>query len=461
MSWSESMQDASFRGVRFDVINTRDSVERALAQHDYPYLDGADIEDMGAQPRSLQLTAMLWGDDYEARLQTLIQALDKRDAGDLIHPIFGSMPNMQVKVYQVNHEADNVDSCTLDIQFVQSKTGNPFFVNGYPTSQADAIFNRIQGMIDNANTLMESAIKPLRTARSLMSKAKSLATAALNMTTIFKGEVTGFISSTTDFINYPAAFFSDLQSTLSLKSASAQSSAGNKVGRYSSSAVTTTSTSSAASASQTALQTYAATPGLIMSDWSAVYAQAKSVEVLPTSLVTGEKEAPVAMPSRTTTADIAELIALTSLAVTIELTEQASAILSEDALTAYMTPDDVETIVNATRQSIQGTIDQHRTLYTPALSTISSSDLPLGLEYEPVIAALKDIALSLQSLGEAVINARPPLTKRTVNRVANLHLVAYEWYGDFSRADELQRLNPKLRDPNDLKPGDIINAYTE
>lgn len=459
MSWSESMQDASFRNVRFDVINTRDSVERALAQHEYPYLDGADIQDMGAQPRSLQLTAMLWGDDYESRLQTLLQALDKRDAGDLIHPIFGSMPNMQVKLYQVNHEADNVDACTIDIQFVQSKTGNPFFINGYPTSQADAIFNNIQGMIDNANTLIDSALKPLRTSRSLMSKAKSLATAALNMTTIFKSEVTGFTSSTTDFINYPAAFFSDLQSTLSLKSANSQSSAGKSVGSYST--ATPASTTSADTASQVALQTYAATPGLIMSDWSAVYAQAKGVATLPEDLVTGEKEAPVVMPSRTTTADIAELIALTSLAVTIELTEQASAILSEDTLTDYMTPDDVETIVNAARQSIQDTIDQHRTLYAPALSTISSSEQPLGLEYEPVISALKDIALSLQSLGEAVINARPPLTKRTVNRVANLHLIAYSWYGDFARAEELQRLNPKLRDPNDLKPGDIINAYSE
>lgn len=459
MSWSESMQDASFRNVRFDVINTRDSVERALAQHEYPYLDGADIQDMGAQPRSLQLTAMLWGDDYESRLQTLLQALDKRDAGDLIHPIFGSMPNMQVKLYQVNHEADNVDACTIDIQFVQSKTGNPFFINGYPTSQADAIFNNIQSMIDNANTLIDSALKPLRTARSLMSKAKSLATAALNMTTIFKSEVTGFTSSTTDFINYPAAFFSDLQSTLSLKSASSQSSTGKNVGRYST--ATPTSTASADNASQVALQTYAATPGLIMSDWSAVYAQAKGVASLPEDLVTGAKEAPVAMPSRTTTADIAELIALTSLAVTIELTEQASAILSEDTLTAYMTPDDVEKIVNAARQSIQDTIDQHRTLYAPALSTISSSEQPLGLEYEPVISALKDIALSLQALGEAVINARPPLIKRTVNRAANLHLIAYGWYGDFSRAEELLRLNPKLRDPNDLKPGDIINAYSE
>lgn len=437
MSWSENIQDATFRGVRFDVVNTRDSVERSLAQHEYPYLDGADIEDMGAQPRSLQLTAMLWGDVYETQLQSLIQALDKKGAGDLIHPIFGSMPNMQVKVYQVNHEADNVDACTLDIQFVQSKTGNPFFTTDYPASKADEIFNSIQGMIDDANSLIDDALKPLRTAKGLMSKAKALAITGLNMVTIFRGEITGFISSTTDFINYPAAFFSDLQSVLSIKSSTSKSSISNSTG------------------------TYAASPALVMSDWSASYAQAKDVAALPNTLITGEKEPPVNMPARATQNDIAELNTLTSLAVAIELTQEASAILSDDSLTASLSPDDVETITNAVRQAIEDSIEQHRTLYAPAMATISSSATPLGLKYEPVITSLKNIALAVQALAESVINERPPLIKRTVASAGNYHLLAHLWYGDFSRAAELQRLNPKLRDPNNLQPGDILNAYSE
>ncbi|WP_181240945.1 DNA circularization N-terminal domain-containing protein, partial [Enterobacter ludwigii] len=31
MSWEDSLQDASFRGVRFDVVNTRDSASRDIA----------------------------------------------------------------------------------------------------------------------------------------------------------------------------------------------------------------------------------------------------------------------------------------------------------------------------------------------------------------------------------------------------------------------------------------------
>lgn len=440
MSWSENMQDATFRGVRFDVVNTRDSVERSLAQHEYPYLDGADIEDLGAQPRSLQLTAILWGDVYETQLQSLIQALDKKGAGDLIHPIFGSMPNMQVKVYQVNHEAENVDACTLDIQFVQSKTGNPFFTTDYPTSKADEIFNSIQGMIDDTNSLIEDALKPLRTGKGLMSKAKALAITGLNMATIFRSEITGFISSTTDFINYPAAFFSDLQSVLSIKSSTSKSSVSNSGGSAGS---------------------YAASPALVMSDWSASSAQAKEVAALPNALITGEKEPPITMPARATQNDIAELSTLTSLAVAIELTQEASAILSDDTLTAYLSPDDVEAITNTVRQAIADSIEQHRSLYAPQMATISSSITPLGLKYEPVITSLKDIALAIQDLAEAVINLRPPLIKRTVTSAGNFHLLAHLWYGDFSRATELQRLNPKLRDPNGLMPGDILNAYSE
>jgi hypothetical protein len=34
--------------------------------------------------------------------------------------VFGSMPDMLCYVYQVNHEAENPDYCTVDLQFLQS-----------------------------------------------------------------------------------------------------------------------------------------------------------------------------------------------------------------------------------------------------------------------------------------------------------------------------------------------------
>ncbi|MFM3578034.1 DNA circularization N-terminal domain-containing protein, partial [Klebsiella pneumoniae subsp. ozaenae] len=45
MAWETDLQDASFRGVAFDIITTRDSVQRDIAQHEYPYRNGANIDD--------------------------------------------------------------------------------------------------------------------------------------------------------------------------------------------------------------------------------------------------------------------------------------------------------------------------------------------------------------------------------------------------------------------------------
>ncbi|HFQ7487436.1 DNA circularization N-terminal domain-containing protein, partial [Klebsiella quasipneumoniae subsp. quasipneumoniae] len=94
MAWETDLQDASFRGVAFDIITTRDSVQRDIAQHEYPYRNGANIDDLGGKPRSLQCQAVFFGDDYESRLQAFIAALDVRGSGELIHPVFGSMPDM-------------------------------------------------------------------------------------------------------------------------------------------------------------------------------------------------------------------------------------------------------------------------------------------------------------------------------------------------------------------------------
>ena len=44
MAWAYSLLSASFRDILFDVISSRDDVERAIVQHEYPYRDGAEVD---------------------------------------------------------------------------------------------------------------------------------------------------------------------------------------------------------------------------------------------------------------------------------------------------------------------------------------------------------------------------------------------------------------------------------
>ncbi|EKN3985976.1 multidrug DMT transporter permease [Yersinia enterocolitica] len=436
MSWSDSILDASFRGVRFDVVNARDSWSRDIAQHEYPYIDGADVQDMGRKARNIRLSALFWGDDYDSRLQSFIAELDKRGAGELIHPIYGSMPNMQVIECQVGHDAENVDYCTVELVFLESKTGNPFFSQDYPTAQADVIFNQVQSLMDAEQSLMDKVLAPLRDAKKLMSKSKALASAALNMLLIFRGEITGFVGSTMDFVQYPGAFISDLQSAVSLTSQNATSSGS--------------SVSAASAISQT---------NATMSDWGESHRQLTEIANLPTALVSGEKTAPVDMPAGVSVADIAELIAMVTIVVAGELAQDAADIFSNEDINSLLSPTEIERIANDTRQFIQTAIDQHRAQYADATQDVSSSPTALGIAWQPVVEGLKDIALAVQQLAANMITTRPPLIQRQVDSVSNLHLVAHRWYGDYRRAVELQRLNPQLRNPNNLKPGDVLYAY--
>ncbi|HDL8460169.1 TPA: DNA circularization N-terminal domain-containing protein [Yersinia enterocolitica] len=436
MSWSDSILDASFRGVRFDVVNARDSWSRDIAQHEYPYIDGADVQDMGRKARNIRLSALFWGDDYDSRLQSFIAELDKRGAGELIHPIYGSMPNMQVIECQVGHDAENVDYCTVELVFLESKTGNPFFSQDYPTAQADVIFNQVQSLMDAEQSLMDNALAPLRDAKKLMSKSKALASAALNMLLIFRGEITGFVGSTTDFVQYPGAFMSDLQSAVSLTSQNATSSGS--------------SVSAASAISQT---------NATMSDWGESHRQLTEIANLPTALVSGEKTAPVDMPAGVSVADVAELIAMVTIVVAGELALDAADIFSNEDINSLLSPTEIERIANDTRQFIQTAIDQHRAQYADATQEVSSSPTALGIAWQSVVEGLKDIALAVQQLAANMITTRPPLIQRRVDSVSNLHLVAHRWYGDYRRAVELQRLNPQLRNPNNLQTGDMLYAY--
>ncbi|WP_228723166.1 DNA circularization N-terminal domain-containing protein [Limnobaculum xujianqingii] len=126
MAWSEYMLDASFRGVRFDVIQTRDSVSRSVAVHEYPYQDGGDVEDLGRQPRNSRMTALFWGDTYEQQLQAFIVALDTYGSAELIHRFLVQCLICNVSNTASTTHADNVDHCYVELVFLEATPATRF-----------------------------------------------------------------------------------------------------------------------------------------------------------------------------------------------------------------------------------------------------------------------------------------------------------------------------------------------
>lgn len=422
MAWEDNLLDASFRGVTFDCLRTQDSAQRDTASHEYPYLDGADVEDLGRKARRISMSAMFFGKDYENRLQAFIKELDKPGNGELIHPVFGSIKAAQLIDYQLGHDADNPDACTVELTFIEATPGNPFFVQQLPAQQAEAVSQLAETARFNGITAFATALDNLKGVKNNLSRLNALRDVLTGTLGAIRSQVQGIVGTTLDLIDYPRAFAGDVMSLIS---------------------------------GMADLRGFDGS--VLMSDWKSLVDQFGEVVKLPGQVSAGAAATgsssgstsvslAAAKPIPANPEDLALVTALLQIAAAASLAETASQLLAIEAEQPTLSPQDVEHIANDVRDTLQQAIEAHRALFAIEAS-------------RPVTEALKDTALGVQEAAVAVIEARPPLISRTVDLPGNLHLVAFRWYGDYTRAQELARLNPTLTNPNALNTGDTLYAY--
>lgn len=156
MGWAEELQDASFRGVQFECTSTNDATSKALAIKQAPYSNDAEIEDMGNNPRNISINAVYSGDDYKTWLDALEAALLETGSGELIHPVYGIM-HVNVVDYTIDHTAENIDSCTISIKFMQAKDKKrELFI---PVAVPDEIYT--EDIVDVPASALEKYLKKL------------------------------------------------------------------------------------------------------------------------------------------------------------------------------------------------------------------------------------------------------------------------------------------------------------
>ncbi|MEX3688853.1 DNA circularization protein [Paraburkholderia sp. BR14263] len=444
MSWRDLLQDASFRGVTFDCVRTRDTAKRGLAKHEYPYLDGADVEDLGRGPRDTHVTAVFWGDDYEERLKAFIDALDESGSGELIHPVFGSIPKAQVEDYSIEHAAENPDHCIVEIAFIEASPGNPFFVQQLPEQKAEAVSALTDTVRSAASSALASVLDALKLVQSNMPRLnlfRDLMTGTLGALGTLVPDV---VATTLDLVDYPQAFASDVLSFLAGLSDLHSFGVGTIVSDWKSFSDQMTNAVALPAGISSGDATVASSSGIVQAGIIALTSSA--AQFVESGVATDSSSALLGVNANAD--DVAVAQAFMQLAAAAQLADTASSILADEAADATLSPSEIEVIVDNTRTAIQAAIEAHRQLY--ALDT-----------YRPITESLKDIALAVQTAAITVIDERPPLVSRTVTVFGNLHLTAFRWYADYTRAAELARLNPQITNPNFLIPGEVLNAYSK
>ena len=438
MSWKDTLLDASFKGVTFDVIDDTLRGTHALAEHEYPFVQGADIEDTGVSTMDMALTAVLWGEDYEGRLQSLLNVLRETGAGELIHPIYGSVPDCVVADFEAVHNEENPDYCTVRMTFKQSVKAAPFFDRELPEALADGL----DALAELAQfTGLQAFTEALARLDVVRGRVQAL-TRAVNHVLVTLAQQAGALwQGAVDLARSPRHFFDETRAVVGLLFARHDKDNG-------------------------------------ISGWQAVLRSADSaVQSVPSLLATDE-----ARPDASATVAVTAAVALI---VHCELAAEAADRLAVEAQSPQMTPAEVAQIASATRERLQRSLTVARGQALAAvlpegqqaemqrrLTAILAGNDSIEVyddrwrpqaDYLAATAALADalrtMAQQVQRQALAVIVLRPPLIRRRVEADGNLHLLAHRWYGDYRRAGELLRLNPQLRLPCFVLRGEVLYAY--
>ncbi|WP_410499711.1 DNA circularization protein [Chitinibacter sp. S2-10] len=421
MAWKDTLLDAKYRGVALEVERVEDSGGRDVAKHRYPLANGVTTEDLGARERPINLTAIFWGDDYERQLNALLDVLAEQGPAELIHPVFGSIW-VQLETWRVRHQAEDVDYAAVELSWVETGKPAALVANTSPIQLAEAALASDEPVLNAATDALDSEVG-LTSMTASLEELQSLRTLMTGTLGDIQSEISGAVSTVQDVIDAPRAFASDIIDSIS---------GVLSLARFN--------------------------PGNLFAGWATLFDDAKRLGQMPGAKSGNWDRSSQGNPP--STASVRQIERFTRTSSAASLGRAAAEVLVDEVNTPTLTPPQVERLVGDSRTTIQDAIDVLR----PSDDELADPAFDAGamrLRYSPVIDALKDQALAIQTAGATVLARRPPLQQREIPFPANWHLLAHAWYGDYSRADELARLNPQVRNPNALDKGDKVTAYAQ
>lgn len=92
MAWRDDMAGtASFRGVPFKTTDAELGIGRRGVLNQYPLRDEPYFDDLGRRARRYRVDGFIVGPDYLAQRDALIEALETKGPGELVHPRYGTV----------------------------------------------------------------------------------------------------------------------------------------------------------------------------------------------------------------------------------------------------------------------------------------------------------------------------------------------------------------------------------
>lgn len=168
------LHKASWRGVSFVVEENVTQVGRRNVEHLYPYRDIPWMEDIGRKARIFEVEGFLVGDDVIAQRDKMVAACERPGPGTLVHPTFGTLTVSLAE--SVRFRESKSHGRKISINFTFEESGQKLFpsqgisTGALVTSTATAANNSIAAAF-KANVLV-----PLSKGAAVLKQVISTAT---------------------------------------------------------------------------------------------------------------------------------------------------------------------------------------------------------------------------------------------------------------------------------------------
>jgi prophage DNA circulation protein len=118
MSWDVDLEILTWGGIEIHIEQSTDDYSRRIVDYQIPYRDGAELEDLGRQPRPSSFRAIFFGEDYLPRLVDFLQEVDKGKTQTLRHPLLGQWEAKCTRAV-VDHSHERRDFAAVDLEFLE------------------------------------------------------------------------------------------------------------------------------------------------------------------------------------------------------------------------------------------------------------------------------------------------------------------------------------------------------
>ncbi|AIZ78753.1 DNA circularization protein [Actinobacillus equuli] len=449
--WTMPIQQASFKGVNFDVLAVDDNFERAVVPHSYPFVNGADLEDMGLNQQTIRLQAILYGDGYYADYKAFLAVVQKRGAGVLVHPVRGRMPNMMLLSANLRHDAENVNYVSIDLNFAEATEMQPIFVFEHSLlSRIDKFLLQIESFVEKVTAWwaknMEMVVATHNVKKRLLSQWAAIFYMGEQLFSLLNFDnslydlplgVTkaSFLPQSNEAIRLFFQAFMRAADKYRFGSALSVKSAFNDLIRE--------------------FDEVAKIPRLLETK------QTQRISSAAQFFKQRERQSQGYLSTQFKHADLQVLGCALQLMSSAVLAKSAVQII--EAQSEELTPAEIEYITTQARLAMLKSLNLVRAMQQASQNNVAFNEPNNGLytAIHELSEALRDSSYEVMQIAVSAINQKPPLIVKEVSVNGTLQQIAHHFYGDYSRSDELLRLNPQIRQPNFIERGTLLNCYSE